>query len=430
MRTTLVIGIVVIFSQVLSIAFFWQNLYLPEILQHAHTTAIKLERLHTAEKQGVAAADIDSALMYYSNINVVRDPAQFPTPKEKWFAELFTDRFARQLKRELQYPAQVYFEFRPTPAIWIKANTAQPVWLKENLYFMEQYSPGIIAGWVFGVPLLSIMAIVILARQLNRPLKRLQLAAIRVGRGQHSTELDNNSGPIEIRAVNRAFNQMSAQIQQAETERTVMLAGISHDLRTPLTRLRLTAEMLPDRELAEGIITDVADMDSILEQFIAFMRDGSEEVQEICSLNKLIEEVSQVAGQQCEIRCQLATIPDLSLRRVSIKRLIDNLIQNALRYGKPPIDISTRLESYHVVMTVRDHGSGIDAGQGQKLLDPFYRGESSRTQQGSGLGLAIVARIARQHRGQIQLSNHPDGGLEVTLRLPRPRVWMRQRNNS
>lgn len=417
MRTTLVVGIVVLVSQVLSIAFFWQNLYLPEIRQHAHTSALRLKLLRDAEANGSPAAEVDAALLQFGNMVVVRDPTRFPDPRDKWFAEIFTDRFQQQVRAELGQPVQVYFQFKPVPRLWISSPTQTPMWVSEELSFIQQYSPGIIIGWVLGVPLMSIMAIVVLARQLNRPLKRLQLAAIRVGRGLHSTQLDVYSGPTEIRAVNRAFNLMTQQIQQAERERTVMLAGISHDLRTPLTRMRLTAEMMSDRDMAHGMIADVEDMDAILDQFIAFMRDGSEEKRELVDLNGLLMDVAQQFEHQIEVRVEAGDIPPLLLRRLSFKRLLANLMQNACRYGSGPVELRTEASDGQILLHCRDHGPGIDPARVQDLMEPFQRGEQARTSQGSGLGLAIVARIVRQHNGRMTLTNHPEGGLHVRISM-------------
>ncbi len=420
MRTTLVIGIVVIVGQIMSIAFFWQNLYLPEIRQHAHTSALRLKLLQDAEATGSpGAAEIDAALLQFGNMVVVRDPARFPDPRDKWFAEIFTNRFQKQVRTELgQWDIQVYFQFKPIPTLWISAPTETPMWVSEELSFIQQYSPGIIIGWVLGVPLIAIAAIVVLARQLNRPLKRLQLAAIRVGRGLHSTQLDIYSGPSEIRAVNRAFNLMTEQIRQAERERTVMLAGISHDLRTPLTRMRLTAEMMRDREMAHGMITDIEDMDAILDQFIAFMRDGSEEKRELVDLNAMLQEVAQQFEHQIEVRVEAGDIPPVLLRKLSFKRLLANLLQNACRYAAGPIELRTESSGGQIMLHCRDHGPGIDPSRVAELMEPFQRGEQARTSQGSGLGLAIVARIVRQHSGRMTLENHPQGGLHIRIRLP------------
>lgn len=421
MRTTLVIGLVVLISQALSIAFFWQNFHLPEIRQHAHSTAIRLQHLIRAEALGPEAiVDADELVHKLSNLRVIRDPAAFPRTNDKWFAELFTDRFKRQIQREIHAPVEVYFDFKPTPILWVKVPTQEPVWVREDLLFIDQYNPVLILAWGLGVPLLTLLAIVILARQLNRPLKRLQMAAIRVGRGLHSTQLREDTGPSEIRAVNRAFNQMTRQIRQAEEERSTMLAGISHDLRTPLTRLRLAAEFLPDRETAEGMIMDIEDMDAILEQFIAFMRDGSEEPLDDVLLDELLREVA--AQVQTQIVCQLhlGDLPPIPLRRLSFKRALINLAQNAARYGEGPLEITASEAQGMIMLSFRDHGVGIDESQALKLLQPFERGEQSRTSQGSGLGLAIVDRIIRQHRGQLSLSNHPEGGLVAQIRLPLP----------
>lgn len=418
MRTTLVISIVVVVSQVLSIAFFWQNLYLPEIRQHAHSAALRLDILRQSEAAGASALTVDQAMQSFGNLRVIREPAQFPKPVPKTFAEIFTRVFQDQLEEELQTPARVYFEFKPVPTLWIQAPTRQPMWVSEELRFIQQYSPAIIIGWVLGVPLLSVMAIVVLARQLNRPLKRLQLAAIRVGRGLHSTQLDEVGGSTEIRAVNRAFNLMTRQIREAERERAVMLAGISHDLRTPLTRMRLTAALLKDAEMAEGMALDIEDMDAILDQFIAFMRDGSEEHGEPTDLNHLVEEVAAQFHQQLAVHLDAGRLPLLRLRRLSFKRVLANLLQNILRYAAGPAEVRTWQDGGEVVLTCRDHGRGIDAARADDLMLPFRRGETARSTQGSGLGLAIVTRIVRQHHGTVSLRNHPDRGLVVEVRLP------------
>jgi len=419
MRTTLVIGVVVLLSQALSIAFFWTNLYLPEIRQHAHTTAIRIEQLMLAEAEGPEAiAEADLSLRKLSNLYVERDPEAFPRVNSKWFAELFTDRFKRQIQREINAPVIVYFDFKPTPILWVKPPTEADIWVREDLLFIDQYNPVLIFSWVFGVPLLTLVAIVVLARQLNRPLKRLQLAAIRVGRGLHSIHLPEDSGPTEIRQVNRAFNGMTEQIRQAEQERTTMLAGISHDLRTPLTRLRLTAEFLSDRDMASGMIMDIEDMDAILDQFISFMRDGSEEPIDDVIIDELLREVvSQVQSQIC-CELTLTDLPPLPLRRLSLKRALINVAQNAIRYGKGPLEINAFESKGYVNIVFRDHGEGIPEDKTQELMQPFRRGNQARTTQGSGLGLAIVARIIKQHQGQLLLANHPDGGLQATIKLP------------
>ncbi|MGH8491999.1 MAG: ATP-binding protein [Moraxellaceae bacterium] len=422
-RTTLVIGAVVLVSQYLSVAFFWTNLYVPEFRQHAHYTAAHIRLLRDLEHDAADLAnvqDLQRRVKQATGIEVVRDPKHFPNVIDKPFVEIFTDVFQSQLSQELNEPVDVYFKFKPTPVLWIKIPSMEGVWVREPLLFFAQYNPYIIIAWLIGVPLLSIIAIVILVRQLNRPLKRLQLAALRVGKGQHATQLETQSGPTEIRAVNRAFNQMTREIQQASKERSFMLAGISHDLRTPLTRLRLTAEMMKDTELAEGMVLDIEDMDAILDQFITYMRDGSDETIETANFNLLVSEIVAQFSALGEVHFSPSELPDMPMKRLSLKRMLDNLLSNALRYGGAPLDIATEHNAAEksLTLTVRDHGPGIAEADLPNLLQPFIRGESARTTQGSGLGLAIIARIVKMHNGQLAIHNHPEGGLVVKITLP------------
>jgi two-component system osmolarity sensor histidine kinase EnvZ len=424
-RTTLVISIVLVVSQYLSLAFFWWNLYLPEMRQHAHYVAVNLSLLRDAEQQALKnpqALEMHEWIQRSTGIEVIRDPETFPSLKDKPLAEFFTQELERQLSIELGEKIDVYFEFKPKPRLWLYIPSLKDVWVREPLLFFAQYNPFIIIAWIIGVPLMAIVAIVILVRQLNRPLKRLQLAALRVAKGQHATMLETKRGPSEIRAVNAAFNQMTYDIQQATKDRTVMLAGISHDLRTPLTRLRLTAEIMADKDLAEGMILDIQDMDEILEQFISFMRDGSDEALELIDMNQILTEVAAQFSAQTVIEFSPEPLPDILIKRLAIKRMVGNLVNNALRYGKAPIVLSAIQARQQLVLTVRDHGVGIEESQIPELLQPFVRGEAARTTQGTGLGLAIVSRIVKIHKGTLDIRNHPDGGLEVLVSLPLPKT--------
>ena len=423
-RTTIVISFVLVVSQYLSLAFFWWNLYLPEMRQHAHYVAVNLTLLRDAEQQALqnpqALAKHDW-IQHATGIEVVRNPEEFPSLKDKPLAEFFTQELENQLRTELHEDIDVYFEFKPKPRLWIYIPSLKDVWVREPLLFFAQYNPFIIIAWIIGVPLMAIMAIIILVRQLNRPLKRLELAALRVAKGQHSTMLETRRGPSEIRAVNAAFNQMTYDIQQATKDRTVMLAGISHDLRTPLTRLRLTAEIMADKDLAEGMILDIQDMDEILEQFISFMRDGSDETSELIDVNQILSEVAAQFAAQTQIEFHPEPLPEILIRRLAIKRMVGNLVNNALRYGQAPIVLSAMEGRQHLIISVRDHGHGVVESQIPDLLQPFVRGDSARTTQGTGLGLAIVSRIVKMHKGTLDIRNHPEGGLEVSVSLPLPK---------
>ena len=269
-----------------------------------------------------------------------------------------------------------------------------------------------------GVPFISAIIILTLVRQLNRPLRRLQNAANNYSKTGKAPYLETNHGPLEIRQVNQAFNHMIYTLEQTERDRQIMLAGISHDLRTPLTRIRLSAEMMPDEDfLKEGLIYDVEDMDAILNQFISYMRDGSDEELQQTDVNSLLKElVKQFKPLQIEFTPQ--ELPSIEARSMSLKRLIGNIINNSKRYGSEPIEISAHFEDEKVHIRVADHGEGIPEDQIEELMQPFVRGEAARTIQGSGLGLAIVKRIVDIHQGELIIRNCAEGGLETIISLP------------
>ncbi len=425
MRTTVLVSIVVFFSLGMSLWFFWRTLYLPEIKQHARYLALEIEMLGQRDIEiRNAQESINLQVWLYQRLGVetVLNPDKFPNVKDKFIAEIFTDRLSDALARELKLKPNevtVYFQFKPSPQIWIQTPQLQGNWLREPLPTYANYSPELLIGWFLGIPLLTMVIILTLVRQLNRPLRRLQQAATSYSKTGKAPYLETNHGPLEIRQVNQSFNQMINTLQQAEQERRIMLAGISHDLRTPLTRIRLSAEMMPDEDfLKEGLIYDVEDMDAILDQFISFMRDGSDEALHDTHVNSLLQEIV-IQFKPLDIHFQPQDLPVIAARTLSLKRMIGNLINNAKRYGAEPIELSAYLDDEeHLVIRVADHGTGIPESQIQTLMQPFVRGEAARTIQGSGLGLAIVKRIVDIHQGQIDIRNHEQGGLEVKITLP------------
>ncbi|MGN5764651.1 ATP-binding protein [Acinetobacter calcoaceticus] len=423
MRTTILVLFMVFFSLFMSLWFFWRTLYLPELQQHARYLAIELELVNNPDIRILhrdSEVDVDTWLKNRIGIEYVTDPKEFPRVEDKFLAELFTNQIEEKLAKELGVKdVTVYFKFKPIPRIWIQTPEMNGNWVREPLKTYTNYSVELIAGWLFGVPIVSSIIILILVRQMNRPLRRLQNAANNYSKNGKAPYLDTNHGPLEIRQVNQAFNHMVYTLEQTERDRQIMLAGISHDLRTPLTRIRLTAEMLPDEFFREGLIYDVDDMDAILNQFISYMRDGSDEELTETNLNTLLQELV-VQFKPLDIRFEVQELPIIAARSLSLKRLIANLINNAKRYGAEPIELSASHVDDHILITVADHGEGIPPDQVEELMQPFVRGNSARTIQGSGLGLAIVKRIVDIHQGQISIRNREQGGLEVVISLPIP----------
>ncbi|MEB3754601.1 ATP-binding protein [Acinetobacter sp. MD2(2019)] len=423
MRTTVLVGFVVCFSLFMSLWFFWRTLYLPEIQQHARYLAIELDFIQNRDLKIVSnnkSVNIDQWLKDRLGVEYVTDPTRYPVVKDKLIADFFTDKIEKRLALEIQADREnvtVFFKFKPTPSIWIQTPQMHGHWLREPLNTYANYSTELIFGWLFGVPLLCSIIILTLVRQLNRPLKRLQNAANAYSQTNKAPYLSTNHGPQEIREVNQAFNHMVYTLDQAEKDRQIMLAGISHDLRTPLTRIRLTAELLPDEFLREGLIYDVDDMDAILNQFISYMRDGSDEAPSETNLNNLLQELV-VQFKPLDIRLDAQPLPTIWARSLSLKRLVGNLINNAKRYGAEPVEISAFVENEKIHICVADHGEGVPDEQIEALIQPFVRGNSARTIQGSGLGLAIVKRIVDLHQGELTLRNRKQGGFEATISLP------------
>ncbi|WP_317200049.1 ATP-binding protein [uncultured Psychrobacter sp.] len=439
--TTLVVAFIVLISVGLTILFFWRSLYLPELKNHARYLTSELRLMNGAREDWRDDPRVRQWIYQHSHVVVVDSPNDFPEVEDKIFVGLFTDVLSSEIGAQLGRPVEVYFKFKPTPQLWVQDSGDKSFWIREPVVYYSQYSPALLILFLIGLPILTLLTIILLVQQLNRPLRYLQRAATNYIRLGHATTLPTTTGPTEIRQVNTAFNRLFTTLSQAQKERTIMLAGISHDLRTPLTRMRLTAEMLPDDFFREGLIYDVEDMDAILEQFISYMKDGSDEPVRLTNLDTIFNEVMvQFAPMRFiyESQCH----KQVPVRPLSIKRLVINLVNNAKRYGKPPIYLSatvvpTFIETAVVedadvvseseinteaqeqlVICVRDCGDGVAEDQLERIMQPFERGETARTTQGSGLGLAIVNRIARLHHGTVEAINHPEGGLQVCIRIP------------
>ncbi len=274
-----------------------------------------------------------------------------------------------------------------------------------------------------------IMALLIIAggwlfiRFQNRPLLALERAAKGVGRGEIPPPIPEK-GALEIRAVTRAFNQMSKGIQELEEDRALLMAGISHDLRTPLTRIRLATEMMSPEEsyLAEGIISDTEECNEIISQFMDYLKPVNNQTFAAVSLNDIVCDVASSEGseeREIETRVEASIKPALG-NSIAIKRAVTNLVVNAVRYGNGWVRVSTGMtaDNQLVWVTVEDNGPGIEPDQVGKLFEPFTRGDTARGSEGTGLGLAIVKRIVSQHSGSVVMRNRSEGGLVAQISFP------------
>lgn len=270
---------------------------------------------------------------------------------------------------------------------------------------------------------LALFGGLVLMLRVNSPLQALSDAAEEIAAGKTPEPLPEH-GPSEIRALSRAFNRMTESLSQQETNRAVLLAGVSHDLRTPMSRLRLAIEMSHPRlapSVREGMEQDIEEMDAIISQFLEFAREGSGEAFDPkADVNALIRALAdRYARRGTPIRTRLAPLPPLRLKPLAIQRMLTNLVENALRYGGGAVEVETSLQGESVVMEVLDRGPGIPPDAMEKVLQPFTRLNDARTDvSGSGLGLAIVDRIARLHGGTVRLATRDGGGLIVQVEVP------------
>lgn len=271
-------------------------------------------------------------------------------------------------------------------------------------------------GIVLGLALLGAYFV---AWEVSSPLKRLVRAAKQVGIGRKPEPLPEQ-GAREVVAVSRAFNRMSNSLESNERERALVLAGISHDLRTPLARVRLAAEMTSDAFLRDGLHADVEQMDEVIQQFLDYARDDEHAAAEDTDVVALIERLAQrYQSLATTLTLEITPVPHLHVRSLLVKRAVINLMDNAIKYGGGNLTLSLTREDDLVVVAVGDRGEGIPESQREAVKHPFVRLNEARTNTtGSGLGLAIVERAARLHGGQFVLSDRDGGGLLAKLVLP------------
>ncbi|HVB47023.1 MAG TPA: ATP-binding protein [Burkholderiales bacterium] len=275
-------------------------------------------------------------------------------------------------------------------------------------------------GWGAALLALALLGAALIATRINRPLGALTQAARRVGRGEMPEPLDVQ-GPRELRTLSSAFNRMARDLQALERERATVLAGISHDLRTPLSRLRLELEMSgAERAAAESMATDIDDIDAIIGQFLDYAR-GESEAPHSAELDALGAEIAEhYARRGRKVSFVPGGVPPFPFATMALRRAIANLVDNALRYAGEPVEIVTRAGGDKAIVEVLDRGPGIPPGETERLKRPFTRLDAARGGQGgSGLGLAIVDRVARAHGGTLELRAREGGGLAAVLTLSR-----------
>lgn len=263
----------------------------------------------------------------------------------------------------------------------------------------------------------------IAARWVSDSIKRMAKASEELGKNLHAAPMNETAGPSEVRQASKIFNQMQNRLKQQMEERNLFLAAVSHDLRTPLTRLRLRAEKIERQELRSDVQNDINEMAKIIDTTLDYLRaDEQPEAACLLDVGALVHSLAENANEGGHVVTVSGDARPIKLQQIAIRRCLNNLIDNALRYGgKAAIEITETDRT--VLIAIHDEGPGIPEDKLEAVFVPFFRLDDSRNQHtgGIGLGLAIAKDMAKKQGGDISLKNATEGGLVATLILPKRR---------
>ena len=383
------------------------------IVSAAHSLQRLPEEMHAELQQQLL---VNHGLIVTEHTHTLSEKS-FDVPYYIFFQESLTRRAGQKLQ---------IFESESGSIIWVDVPTQEKMFrMGFNRNRLGTNPPIVLLVAIGGGALLTWLVSLFEVRRVARPLARLSTAVEAVGHGSRPPALAED-GPEEIAALARAFNQMSSDIQELADNRTVIVAGISHDLRTPLTRLGLAVEMLDEKsepELIAGIRRDLAAMNSLIGQFLDFSKGLADERPVKLDLWQVTEAQAadlrrdgvEVKLSGCGPPCPYIADP------VALRRLLANLLENAAHYGGgEPIDIDLECDEHAVSIQICDHGPGIPANQVEAVFRPFHRLEAARNNRtgGSGLGLAIARQLAIKHGWTIELLPRDGGGTVAKVGLP------------
>lgn len=297
------------------------------------------------------------------------------------------------------------------------------MWLGIPKQAFIEAAPAIAFSQEIIIILMVLIGSLLVARSIRKPLKAISDATLKFGSGEIPEHV-KEEGPEEVVQLAHSFNRMVDDFKNLQRERELMLAGISHDLRTPLTRLQLTIDLSRDLdELArDEMKSDIRQITDMQQQFIDYISSGTNEPHQHVNMNELLWQT--VVKFEHELDHQISfdqptEVIYAEVAPISIQRVMNNLIINAIKYGAPPIKVSLWQDERNTYISVRDQGKGVPKDQERDIFRPLFRGDSARRNaQGSGLGLAIVERIVQKHQGRIILVPH-EQGFEIKIALSR-----------
>lgn len=402
----------------------------PRAIQNAQQLAslVNLSRAALRYSDAIARISLIKALAEEEQVHItLRTPSDVYDP---FSGDEFSRCIAKELTTRLGSDSVVAGSVNHVKGLWVGFSINDDAyWLLTDPSKMGPPRNSTWAIWLLTAAALSLAGAAVIARLINQPLKQLSFAASRMRDGDFDASLlDEKVATSEIREVNIGFNRMAEQLSKIEQDRVVMLAGISHDLRTPLARLRLETEMsVADHDAREHMAADIAQLDAIIDKFLDYARPEPARLEPI-SLNAVVDAAMYAVADYPDMQVAL-DIPesiDVLADEVELSRVIANLLENARRYGKTPgagialVEITAKIVDQWVMIKVRDHGEGVPPASLSKLTSPFFRGDAARTAAtGAGLGLAIVEKTIHRMGGMFSLSNTSSGGLAAHIKLRR-----------
>jgi two-component system osmolarity sensor histidine kinase EnvZ len=353
-------------------------------------------------------------------------------PKDRWEpydVDAFTRRIAAELRIRLGDGTIVARSVNGQDALWVGFTIDDDrYWLQAEPQRVTPLTSSTWFVWVGIAILATVIGSAMIAGLINRPLKELSTAAARIRDGEYDTRLDERTSTTEVRAVNIGFNRMARELAKVDQDRTVMLAGISHDLRTPLARIRLEAEIsIPDEEARSHIAEDIDQLDAIIDKFMDYARPGVTRLEPV-PLAAVIEREAIAFRDTSQIRIalQLSPVSRVLGDPTELGRVFGNLFENARRYGRTSeaepaeVTVGQIQAGPWIIVTVRDRGPGVPPDKLTQLTTPFFRGDTARTAAtGAGLGLAIVKKAIQRMGGSLEMTNGAEGGLVAHVRLRR-----------
>ena len=429
-RTFFLLGLLLLGSMVA----WLQTLRAMELEPRALQTAQEIASLVNLSRAALVHADAINRVSLIKTMTEQEGVRIVPREPGDKFEPFDDDRLSRSIAQELGTRlgpgTQVANRVNQQDGLWIGFTIdGDRYWLRTERARFSRTAGQTWFVWLSTVAALSLAGAALIARLINRPLQQLSIAVNRVREGDlDASVLDESTATPEIQAVNSGFNRMTRELARVEQDRAIMLAGISHDLRTPLARLRLETELsVGDAQARDHMAADIGQLDAIIDKFLDYARPGRVKLVPV-PLRSTIDASLYGLDHQSDLSVQVSLPDDVMVLadEVELGRVISNLLENARRYGRgvgkdvAQVEISARINPPWVLVEVRDHGAGVSPDKLARLTQPFYRGDPARTDaRGAGLGLAIVDKTLSRMGGSLLLANAADGGLRASFMLQR-----------